>query len=177
MSEPKDKSGMRMSGLGEWIVRREGVEDVENPYWDLEAAEPHPDPSLGCIRRGVCCKSSPGWFAPGEVEGAAATRGMEVDAFVRAYLIVDGCEVDGAWVHVFAPVKAGRDGEPVIDTARPVDDLYRAFRGTCIFYDGTGCGIYEARPHECRHYDCTHEPEDNPMHEDIARMWCDEDAV
>jgi len=101
---------------------------------------------------------------------------MDADAFVRAYLVVDGLEVDGAWVHVFAPVKAGRDGEPVVPTAQPVDDLYRAFRGTCIFYDGTGCGIYTARPYECQHYVCTNEPEDNPSHADIARMWRDQET-
>ena len=165
-----------MSSLGEWIVRRDDAEDVENPYWDLEEPEPHPDPSLGCIRRGVCCQSSPGWFAPGEVERAAAVRGEEVDAFVRAHLIVDGLELDGVWVHVFAPVKTGRGGEPVVPTARPVDDLYRAFRGTCTFFDGEGCGIYEARPYECAGYVCTIEPEDNPSHEAIARMWRDQEA-
>ena len=146
------------------------------PYWDLEEPEPHPDPSLGCIRRGVCCKSSPGWFAPGEVERAADAMEMAADAFVRAYLVVDGLEVDGEWTHVFAPAKVGRDGAPVVPTARPVDDLYRAFRGTCIFYEGAGCGIYSARPYECEHYVCTQEPSDNPSHEDIARMWRNEEA-
>lgn len=173
MNDHPDKPPRRMSILGEWIVRRDDVPDVENPYWELEEAEPHPDPSRGCIRRGLCCKSSPGWFAPGEVEQAAAVKGMEPDAFVRKYLIVDGAEVDGEWVHAFAPVKTGRDGEPAFETAQPVDALYRALRGPCIFYDGKGCGIYEARPYECQHYDCTHEPEQNPRHEDIARMWRD----
>ena len=33
----------------------------DNPYWLAEEPDEHPDPSLGCVRRGLCCKSSPGW--------------------------------------------------------------------------------------------------------------------
>ena len=162
--------------MGEWIVHRADAPDVENEYWDLEEPEPHPDPSQGCIRRGVCCQSNPGWFAPGEAEVAAASRGLTPDAFVRQYLIVDGTEVDGEWVHVFAPVKVGRGLEPVVDTGRPVDDLYRVLRGRCVFYEEDGCQIYQARPYECQHYDCTNDPEDNPRHENIARMWRGDEA-
>lgn len=171
MSAPHDKPPPRMTSLGEWIVHRDTTSEVENPYWDLEEPEPHPDPTLGCVRRGVCCRTSPGWFAPGEAEAAAAAREMTPDEFVRTFLIIDGAEVDGEWVHVFAPVKVGREGAPVVELARPVDDLYRALRGTCVFFDGSGCGIYESRPYECRRYDCTAEPEDNPNHDEIARMW------
>ncbi|MGM0574393.1 MAG: YkgJ family cysteine cluster protein [Myxococcota bacterium] len=146
---------------------------MENPYWDLEEPQPHPDPSLGCIRRGLCCRSSPGWFAPGGVERAAELRDMTPDDFVRTYLVVDWIEVDGERVHVFAPAKVGRDGEPLVEPATRVDVLYQAFRGTCIFYGDGGCGIYEARPLECRRYDCTNAPEDNPTHASIARMWRD----
>ena len=172
MSENKSTRSPRLAALGEWIVRRDDASDEENPYWDLEEPEPHPDPSLGCVRRGVCCKSSPGWFAPGEVEQAAALMGMEPDALVRSHLIVDGMEVGGRFVHVFAPVKLGRDEVPAFEPGRPVDRLYRVLRGTCTFYRGEqGCGIYEARPYECRHYDCTNPPSANPEHLEIAQMW------
>lgn len=147
--------------------------EVENPYWTWDEQPPHPNPELGCIRRGLCCKSSPGWFAPGEVEAAAALRGMEPDAFVRKYLVVDHQEVAGEVVHVFAPVKLGIDGRPAIPPASRTDALYRALRGQCTFYDvkAQGCGIYEARPTECRLYICTNAPGDNPSHEDIALLW------
>ncbi|MBL8783468.1 MAG: YkgJ family cysteine cluster protein [Deltaproteobacteria bacterium] len=150
----------------------------ENPYWTFgeTEADEHPDPSKGCVRRGLCCKSSPGWFAPGEVEAAAALKGMEPDAFVRKYLIIDAITVDDQVVHVFAPMKLGRDGKPALPPASRADDLYRALRGQCVFYglapDGLGgCGIYEARPTECRLYICTNAPADNPTHEQIARLW------
>src|SRR5690349_2168191 len=67
---------------------------AENPYWTWDEQEAHPDPSKGCIRRGLCCKSNPGWFAPGEVEAAAALKGMEPDAFVRKYLVIDQIDID-----------------------------------------------------------------------------------
>ncbi|MCC6623432.1 MAG: YkgJ family cysteine cluster protein [Deltaproteobacteria bacterium] len=147
--------------------------EVENPYWTWDEQAPHPNPELGCVRRGLCCKSSPGWFAPGEVEAAAALRGMEPDAFVRKYLVVDHQEVAGEVVHVFAPVKLGIDGRPAIPPASRTDALYRALRGQCVFYDvkAQGCGIYEARPTECRLYICTNAPADNPTHEGIALLW------
>ena len=138
-----------------------------------EESEPHPNPALGCVRRGICCRTSPGWFGPGEVEQAAALKGMEPDAFVRQYLIVDHIRVDEELVHVFAPVKLDRLGEPAFQLAAPVDELYRTLRGTCIFFTGEGCGIYGARPMECSAYVCTNAPEEQPSHEDIARLWKD----
>lgn len=145
----------------------------ENPYWAWDEQEPHPNPELGCIRRGLCCKSNPGWFAPGEVEQAAALKGMEPDAFVRRYLVIDALEVDGKVVHTFAPLKLGLDKRPAIPPASRADALYRTLRGQCVFYDeaNRGCGIYEARPTECRLYICTNAPADNPTHEQIARLW------
>lgn len=166
----------------EVTVRREGASEEENPYWQLEGAPPHPDPSLGCIRRGICCRTSPGWFAPGEVEKAAELRGMTPDAFVRRYLVIDHVEIDGQRVDAFAPVKVGPDLKPVIPPASPTDRLYQSFHGRCVFFgplpggdvEGQGiegCGIYGARPYECRAYDCTNAPEDNPTHEAIGAMW------
>src|SRR5690606_13800533 len=114
---------------------------------------------------------SPGWFAPGEVEAAAAALGLEPDAFVRRYLVIDAVEVDGRRAEAFAPVKLGRDGEPMLTPATRADRLYRTLPGPCVFYEGQGCRIYAARPYECRRYVCTNEPEQNPTHEEIGRMW------
>ena len=167
------KAPPRFRILTEETVTRRGADSSEevNPYWLEEEPDPHPDPSIGCIRRGVCCKTSPGWFGPGEVETAAQARKMSPDEFVRSYLVIDSTVIDGEHVHVFAPVKMGRDNVPAIPPATRVDALYHALRGTCIFYTGEGCGIYETRPVECVHYDCTHDAEKNLSHEAIGRMW------
>jgi Fe-S-cluster containining protein len=157
--------------LSEEVVRGETQDSAENPYWLAEEPEPHPNPELGCIRRGICCRSSPGWFGPGEVEKAAASKGMEPDAFVKKYLIIDTVQVDGQEIHAFAPVKLDRFGKPAFETTKVVDTLYRALRGTCIFFDGEGCGIYQARPIECAKYVCTNQPEDNLSHVAIGKMW------
>lgn len=157
--------------LSERVVQRSGQPDVENPYWLSEEPEPHPNPELGCIRRGICCRSSPGWFGPGEVEKAAALKGMDPDAFVKTFLIVDTVEVDGETVHAFAPVKLDRMGEPALPPATVVDPLYRALSGPCIFFDGSGCGIYGARPMECVSYVCTTPSEEHLSHEAIGRLW------
>lgn len=155
----------------------EGAGDVDgaagdNPYW--EEIPPHPDPSLGCIRRGWCCKTSPGWFGPGEIEGAAALLGHEPGDFAARYLVIDGCEVpEHGWIEVFAPVKLDRFGQPALRPLSRVDELYRWLKGACVFYDGSGCRIYAARPAECRAYDCTHAPEQNLSHEAIARRWAE----
>ncbi len=142
---------------------------IENPYWS--EPEPHPNPELGCVRRGLCCKSSPGWFAPGEVEGAAALLGMEPDAFVKKYLVVDFYKDDKGTQPVFVPVKVGRDGEPLMETGGPVDELYTVLRSPCVFFKDSGCGIYAARPLECQRYICTNKPADNLSHGEIADMW------
>ena len=164
--------------FGEQTVRRPGAgaadaggAALENPYWLAEEPAPHPNPELGCVRRGHCCRSSPGWFGPGEAERAARLVGLEPDAFVRRYLVIDGIEVEGRRVEVFAPVKLDRFGEPALPPASRVDELYRTLRGVCIFFEGDGCGIYEARPVECRSYLCTHAPEQNLSHAAIARLW------
>jgi Fe-S-cluster containining protein len=135
-----------------------------------EEPQPHPNPELGCIRRGICCKTSPGWFGPGEVEKAAEALGLDADEFVRNYVVIDQTVVDGETVHVFVPVKLARDGKPAIKPASMVDGLYRSLRGPCIFYTGEGCRIYSARPVECRHYICTKDDE-NMSHDTIATMW------
>ena len=173
--------GEKLRVLGEWIVRRQpgpGPESdstaAENPYWLHEEPAPHPDPSRGCIRRGLCCRTSPGWFAPGEVEEAAAVLGMEPDAFVRKYVVVDEVDVDGRMAYAFAPVKLTRQGKPAWKPGTRVDALYRTLRGVCVFFDGEGCRIYQARPAECRAYSCTNDPEDNLSHEELGRRWLEE---
>jgi Fe-S-cluster containining protein len=172
-AEPKAESQPKRGVLVEYTERREGysADAEDNPYWQMEEEPPHPNPALGCIRRTLCCRTSPGWFAPGEAEKAAELLGMTPDAFVREYLIIDHVEVDGVKVEVFAPVKLGRDGNPLIPTATRADRLYSLLRSPCVFFNGQGCKIYGARPIECRTYVCTNPPEKNLSHEEIGRMW------
>src|SRR5690606_15347992 len=157
--------------FGEETVRREGASEEENPYWLDEEPQPHPNPELGCIRRGLCCKSSPGWFGPGEVEAAAAFMDMAPDDFVRRYIVIDRLEIDGQTAEVFVPVKLGRDGEPLMKPGTRVDDLYRMLRSPCVFFENNGCVIYGARPSECRRYICTNTSAENLSHRTIAEHW------
>jgi Fe-S-cluster containining protein len=168
---------LRIHGREETQVRVipesvDGPSEDENPYWlgeDGDAALPTPE--QGCIQRGLCCKSSPGWYAPGEVEKAAELLGIAPDVLVRSKLVVDRIEVDGQIVHVFAPVKLDRFGKPAFAPGKVVDELYRMLKGTCVFFDGKGCGIYAARPLECARYLCSQPAERNLSHHELAQMW------
>jgi Fe-S-cluster containining protein len=164
---------MRM--IGEERVEQRGDDEGRplNPFWLAQDGEEHPAPELGCIRRGLCCRSNPGRFAPGEVEQAAAQLGLEPDAFVRRYLVVVAVEVDDEQVDCFAPVKLGVDGRPIIEPATRADRLYHQLPGPCVFYDGQGCRIYKARPLECQRYVCTQSAEEQLSLEEIGRLWKD----
>lgn len=151
-----------------------------NPYF--AEPEPHPNPALGCIRRGLCCRSNPGWFAPGEVEKlidwwnareeAQGRSALTPREFIRQHLIIDWFDLEGERIDVFAPVKLARDGLPLEPAASRATDLYGRLKGQCTFFDPkVGCTIYPARPHECRGYICTNDPDDNPTHRDIALLW------
>jgi Fe-S-cluster containining protein len=159
--------------LREETLRRIGPDTgEENPYWQAE--EPDEDAlerEPGCVRSGRCCRSSPGWFGPGQIEKAAEFLEMEADIFARTYLVIDHTEVDGVRVEVFAPLKLGRDGAPLVRPLSRADRLYQLARAPCIFFDGAGCRIHGAHPVECAAYVCTNAPEDNLSHERIARAW------
>lgn len=143
----------------------------ENPYWLAEEPEDHPDPALGCVRRGLCCKSSPGWWGPGELERSAEVLGLAPDDFVKRFAVIDGIDLDGVRVEVFAPVKLDQFGKPAWRPGSRVDALYRSLRGACVFYDGQGCRIYAARPIECARYLCSQPAELNLSHPEVAAMW------
>jgi len=131
----------------------------------------HPRPWDGCIRRGLCCRHNPGWFAPGEAEGAARLLGLEMAEFVNRYLILDGLTTSVGRIEAFVPVKLGRDGEPVEPAGGRASSAYCLWQGPCVFYQDAGCRIYAQRPLECRLYDCTHLPEDNPTKLELALLW------
>ena len=134
---------------------------------------PTPAREQGCIRRGYCCRSNPGWFAPGQVARAARHAGQDVAEFAARYLIVDQVELpSGPRVEVFAPLKLDRFSQPAMPPLTRVDALYRMLPGPCIFYDADeGCRIHPQRPAECAAYFCS-QPEDQHLsYEAIGAMW------
>ncbi len=149
--------------------------EPDDPRW-THVDPDHPAPWLGCIRRGLCCRSNPGWFSPGEAERAAALLGLELAELVNGYLVVDHADTTVGRIEVYAPAKLGPDGRPVEPPGQRTSELYRLSSGVCVFYDGSGCTIYEARPSECRGYVCTNLPEDNQARLDIALLWLEASA-
>ncbi len=133
---------------------------------------PIPNESQGCIRRGYCCKNYPGWFGPGEIEKSADFLNLNVDDFVREYIVIDGIDLpDKGWIDVFTPVRIDRYGKPAWPPATRVDGIYKFFRGPCIFYKHNECEIYPVRPIECKSYFCGQDDNKNLSQEDIAGLW------
>lgn len=155
--EPRDLSG-------------EPARDPGDPRWAHVDVD-HPAPWLGCIRRNLCCRNNPGWFSPGEAERAAELLGLDLATLVNRFLVVDHVDLSVGRVEVYAPAKLGRDGLPVEPPGGKTSDLYRFSSGSCVFFDGAGCAIYEARPRECRGYCCVNLPEDNASRLDLALLW------
>lgn len=166
----------RLTMIGEERVERaaesvDAATAIENEYWAEEGIAV-PSEEQGCIRRGACCRSGPGWFGPGEVEAAAAHLGLEPNAFAGKYLIIDSIEhPEHGTVEAFAPLKLDRHGRPALAPLSRADNLYRYLKGPCIFFRDNGCQIYPVRPVECRVYFCGHDPEKNLTHEEVAEMW------
>ncbi len=144
--------------------------DRNDPAWDHIDPD-HPEPWKGCIRRGLCCMSNPGWFAPGEAEKAAEVMGMEMADFVNAFLVVDHAKTTIGVIEGFVPAKMGPGGDHVETPGTKTGPSYKFTQGRCVFYTGTGCLIYEARPFECTRYACTNMPEDNPSRLELAMLW------
>ena len=115
--------------------------------------------------------SNPGWFAPGEAEEAAKAMGMDMGDFVNAFLVIDHARTTIGLIEGFAPAKIGPDQEHIQEPGTKTGPAYRHQPGRCVFYTGTGCLIYDARPYECRRYVCTNLPEDNPTRLELALKW------
>ena len=128
-----------------------------------------------CVRRGACCRNSPGWFGPGEAERVAEHLGIDIAEFAQGYLVLDSVRIGNLRVEAFAPVKVDDDGQPIEGPNVRVSRVYLLMEGACIFYDAEGraCRIHEVRPVECRHYFCAQPEERNLSKEQIGRMWID----
>lgn len=91
------------------------------------------------------CQKRPGWFAPGEVEKAAALLKMDPQDFFDKFISVDWFENDGKGpTYTLSPATV--NCEP--GTEYPFDPL-----GTCVFFQEGLCLIHAAKPAECSTYD------------------------
>lgn len=83
---------------------------------------------FGCTRCGQCCEGTAGyvWLEQEDIERLCTELGLEWDSFGRAYVR----NVKGALA--------------LVDSSE----------GNCVFWRGAeeGCGVYGARPEQCRTY-------------------------
>ena len=130
-----------------------------------------------CIGRGRCCENNPGWFAPGEMEAAAAHLGLSPEEFFARYVVIVNVRLDdepGApLVEAYAPAKADASGAPLDGAGKRASRAYRFMRGPCIFYRDRRCAIHPARPLECRNYWCEQPDAMNTSKQQLARLWYD----
>lgn len=114
----------------------------------------------GCIRS---CRTNPGWFLPGEAEGAAAHLALPFDEFRDRFLV----RVHHEGTEMLAPAKVSDPGGCPL-----VEGDYRFHLGPCVFLqDGERCAIHSVKPAECREgYAC--QPGGGArLKSSIARAW------
>jgi Fe-S-cluster containining protein len=133
------------------------------------------DNGVACRGRGRCCENNPGWFAPGEMEAAAAHLGMTPEAFFKQYVVLMNVrlpdEPGQPLVEAYVPTKVDEHGQPVEGAGRRVTRVYQYLRGPCVFYKEQRCAIHPVRPLECRRYFCEQADELNISHEQIGKLW------
>ena len=102
----------------------------------------------------AACKRQPGWFAPGEVEKAAALLGMDLAMFKARFIIREfwtgDSTTNGKTVYCYAPRKTG------VDKRRKTASYGAAFTpAPCVFLTPENrCRIHAAKPEECRETPC-----------------------
>ena len=113
-----------------------------------------------CDKCKTACRTTPGWFLPGEAEVLAEHMGVSLQQVFDEYLAVNWYYGDHT-TFVLAPALVGSNaGEEY-----PADP-----RGTCIFLSGDAlCKIHPVKPHECAAQSCKAFDED--LHEAIATAW------
>lgn len=89
-----------------------------------------------CVR---ACKHIPGWFAPGELEKAAAfCEAPSVEDFKRDFLKEVGFLADDQWIEIWRPRMPGYDDHSVKEKR-------------CVFLSELDrCTIHPVKPMECR---------------------------
>jgi len=132
--------------------------------------------SYQCLQCGACCRQSPGWFAPGEIELAAQHLALSVEDFSKQYLIIDSIEIAAfGKIEVFAPLRLNKFNQPALPPLSRADYLYRYFEGRCIFFQNEHCVLYPFHPLECKNYFCSRivngTDDIHLTHEAIAMLW------
>ncbi len=132
----------------------------------------HTIESCTCAECVSCCTRTPGWFAPGEAEKAAALVGMPFDEFRSAFLVLDYWEGgDDGRIFVLAPGKVEIE-EKARGAQRPVTWGYAFRRGRCVFLsEDDRCRIHEAKPMECRGALACGSGDRSCGRSEIAKMW------
>jgi hypothetical protein len=120
------------------------------------------------------CKTTPGWFAPGEAEKAAAHLNIPYEEFKSKLLIRDSC---GDWCageapYVFSPRKTWGDE---IESGEIRNSRQQQRRGTCVFLKDDRCQIHPVKPYECvKAFACNYNSHD--VRGDLELRWIKEGA-
>jgi len=107
------------------------------------------------------CKTTPGWFAPGEAERAAEHLNIPFDKFRDDYLVLDyWVGVTEPDTFVYTPRKEfnetqenpirGRFGDLPPKGFHKVSFSYGFKAGICVFLKNNRCSIHPVKPMECR---------------------------
>ena len=128
-------------------------------------------PDCSCKKCIKCCERKPGWFAPGEVERAAALLNLSLEAFFSEYLVIDfWYRIEGD-ILILAPKQVGQDGGRRLSFS----DGFRA--APCIFLtEEKKCRIHAAKPFECRVTMGCDDDHHLNWHEDAAMAWDNAEA-
>lgn len=119
----------------------------------------------------LCAKGNPGWFAPKDVDAAAALMGMTRQAFIDKYCVVDYWVGDHGNTYVLAPAKLDpATRAPIEPTGVIVSYSYAFAKGRCaLLADDGRCMVHAAKPTECASVnaaDCATAPKAG-YHEDV----------
>ena len=132
---------------------------------------------VACCGRGRCCENNPGWFAPGEMEAAAAWMKLPPEEFFSKYIVLQSVQLPNEpgrpVVEAYVPTKVDAAGQPLEGAGRRASRVYQFMSGPCVFYKEQRCAIHPARPLECRRYFCEQDASLNITHEEIGKLWYD----
>lgn len=115
----------------------------------------------GCVS---ACLHLPGWFGPGEVEGAAAYMRMPRKRFIKEFIVHEIAD-DGTIVQ--RPRMMHEQGGSTLRDTPELGD-------PCVFLSPDGyCRIHAAKPAECLTYSCEMPVKRYDNRRSILRRWID----
>ena len=100
------------------------------------------------------CSNTPGWFAPGEAEGAASLLGITFEEFFKKYLVVDywDGDEDTDWKTVLVLSPNKKDFPEYVGKKAP--HTFPFLKSPCVFLVDNRCSIHANKPKECRDVMC-----------------------